>query len=97
MAAGSVRNFPAPASGCGIPAAAKAYSLNVSVVPQHALGYLSLWPTGAAQPVVSTLNSLAGQILANTALVGSGTDGAVSVFVTDPTDVILVINGLFAP
>jgi Putative binding domain, N-terminal len=97
MAASSVRSFPIPASSCGVASNAKAYSLNVSVVPVVALGYLTLWPTGSAQPLVSTLNSLKGEILANAALVGSGSSGAVSVFVTDRTHVILDINGLFAP
>ena len=34
MAAGSLRSFAIPQSGCGIPATAQAYSLNVTVVPQ---------------------------------------------------------------
>ena len=34
----------------------QAYSLNITVVPPG-LGYLTAWPTGQAQPYVSTLNS----------------------------------------
>lgn len=45
-------------SACGIPATASAYSLNITVVPRAGtLGYLTVWPTGQPQPVVSTLNS----------------------------------------
>ena len=74
-----------------------AYSLNVTVVPQGPLGYLTIWPTGEDQPVVSTLNSLDGRIKANAAIVPAGTSGAVSVYVTNTTDVILDIDGYFAP
>jgi subtilisin family serine protease/sugar lactone lactonase YvrE len=95
MAAGSSRSFPIPQSGCNIPATAQAYSLNVTAVPEGPLSYLTLWPTGQNQPFVSTLNSLNGNVVANAALVPAGFDGAVSVYVTNPTDVILDINGYF--
>ena len=95
MTAGQTRSFAIPSSGCGIPATAQAYSLNVTVVPEGPLGFLSLWPTGQAQPGVSTLNSWGGAVVANAAIVPAGTGGAVSVFVSNPTDVILDINGYF--
>jgi uncharacterized repeat protein (TIGR01451 family) len=95
MAGGQTRSFAIPSSGCGIPATAQAYSLNVTVVPNGPLGYLSLWPTGQPQPVVSTLNSWGGAVVANAAIVPAGTGGAVSVFVSDSTNVILDINGYF--
>jgi len=95
MTAASSRSFPIPQSGCGIPNTAQAYSFNVTVVPKGPLPYLTLWPTGQSKPLVSTLNSFAGAVVANAAIVPAGTSGAVSVFVTDPTDVILDINGYF--
>ncbi len=96
LTARQVRGFPIPSATCGIPATATAYSLNVTAVPgTKYLGYLSTWPTGAAQPGVSTLNSWTGKVVANAALVPAGSDGSVSVFVTDPTNVILDINGYF--
>ncbi|MFN0170922.1 MAG: hypothetical protein ACKV22_31280 [Bryobacteraceae bacterium] len=94
---GQTRDFPIPSSTCGIPAGAKAYSINVTVVPKGPLSYLTLWPTGQNQPFVSTLNSFQGRIVANAAIVPAGTNGSVSVFVTNPTDVIIDINGYFAP
>jgi hypothetical protein len=81
--------------GCNIPATAAAYSLNVTVVPPAPLGYLTIWPTGENRPVVSTMNSLDGRIKANAAIVPAGTSGAVSVFVTNTTDVVLDIDGYF--
>lgn len=98
LSAGSTRDFVIPdASVCNIPYTAEAYSLNVTVVPHAHLNYLTVWPTGQPQPAVSTLNSADGRIKANAAIIPAGTDGGVSVFATDPTDVILDINGYFVP
>jgi hypothetical protein len=95
---GTYRSFPLPDNpNCGIPATAAAYSLNVTVVPQGILGYLTVWPTGQPQPVVSTMNSLDGRIKANAAIVPAGSGEAVSVYVTDTTNVVLDIDGYFAP
>jgi sugar lactone lactonase YvrE len=92
--AGSTREFDIPHSVCNIPNGAVAYSLNVTVVPDAALGYLTIWPTGENQPLVSTLNS-DGRVKANAAIVPAGTDGGVNVFVPDATQVILDIDGYF--
>ncbi len=97
MTGGSTRSVTVPGSSCGIPNTALAYSLNITVVPTAQLGYLSVWPTGQVQPVVSTLNSLDGRIVANAAIVPAGTNGAISLFVSDTTQVIIDINGYFAP
>jgi hypothetical protein len=97
MSAGQVRTFMVPASACGIPSTAQAYSLNATVVPAGVLGYLTLWPAGGAQPLVSTLNALDGTITSNAAIVPAGTSGSISAFVTDKTELILDINGYFAP
>jgi len=86
-----------PSSPCGAPARAAAYSLNVTVVPHGALGYLTAWPTGQAQPFVSTLNSFDGTILANAAIVPAGNAGSASFFASDATDLVVDINGYFAP
>jgi hypothetical protein len=95
---GTYRSFPIPQEGgCNIPDTAAAYSLNVSVVPQGPLGYLTIWPTGEGRPVVATLNSLDGRIKADAAIVPAGDSGAVSIYVTNTTNVILDINGYFAP
>ncbi len=95
MTAASTRSFAIPQSACGIPATAQAYSVNVTVVPPGPLSYLTLWPAGQPQPLVSTLNSFQGLVVANAAIVPAGDGGAVNVYVTHPTDVILDINGYF--
>lgn len=94
MAAQETRNFGVVGT-CGIPADAKAYSMNVTVVPPAGLSFLTLWPAGQTKPFVSTLNSFLGRVVANAAIVPAGTGGQVSVFVTDQTHVILDINGYF--
>jgi hypothetical protein len=91
---GSSRDFPIPQGSCGIPASATSYALNVTVVPRGTLDYLTVWPTGATRPVVSTLNS-DGRVKANAAIVPAGTGEAISVYATNTTDVILDITGYF--
>jgi len=98
ISGGASRSFPLPQGSCNIPATAAAYSLNVTAVPAASqLGYLSIWPTGENQPLVSTLNSLDGRIKANAAIVPAGYQGAVSVYVTNTSQVVLDINGYFEP
>lgn len=94
LGAGASRSFTIPGT-CGIPSTALAYSLNLTVVPNGTLGYVTLWPTGQPQPVVSTLNSIDGRVKSNAAIVPAGTSGAVSVFATNSTNVILDIDGYF--
>ena len=97
MSSGTTRAFPITSSSCGLPSTAQAYSFNVTVVPHQALNYLTIWPTGQSQPYVSTLNSPLGAIVANAAIVPAGSGGEISIFVTDNTDVIIDVNGYFAP
>jgi hypothetical protein len=97
LTAGVARAFPVLSSSCGIPATAQAYSLNITAVPHGTLGYLTAWPSGQTQPETSTLNALTGAVSANAATVAAGNGGDVSVFVTDSADVVLDIDGYFAP
>ncbi|HUI83020.1 MAG TPA: choice-of-anchor tandem repeat GloVer-containing protein [Candidatus Binatia bacterium] len=96
MQGNTSRSFTLPQSpDCQIPSSA-AYSLNVTVAPRGPLGYLTIWPTGQDQPGVSTLNSPDGRVKANAAIVPAGTNGAISVYVTNTTDVIIDVDGYFA-
>jgi hypothetical protein len=97
MGAGTERDFPVPLSACGIPDSATAYSLNVTVVPRGYLDYLTIWPTGQSRPNISLLNSGDGRNKANAAIVPAGVNGAISVYVTNKTDVVLDIDGYFTP
>lgn len=95
MAANSTRDFPIPQSACNIPATAKAYSLNFTVVPPTPLTYLSAWPTGLPKPNASVLNSFDGRVKANAAIVPAGTNGSISVYVSDTSHTIIDIDGYF--
>jgi probable HAF family extracellular repeat protein len=94
---GTSRSFALPNGPCSnILPIATAYALNVTLVPinQQRVRYLTIWPTGQTQPTVSTMNS-DGRIKANAAIVPAGTDEAVSVYVTDTTNVIIDVDGYF--
>lgn len=93
---GTSRDFVVPASACGVPSTAQAYSVNVTVVPFGSLGYLLIWPSGQPRPFVSLLNSVDGRLKSNAAIVPAGAGGAVSIFATDTTNVFMDIDGYFA-
>ena len=93
----AARTFPILSSSCNVPGAAQAYSLNFTSVPNGTLGFLTTWPAGQSQPLVSTLNAPTGTVTANAAIVPAGANGDISVFVTNNSDVVIDINGYFAP
>lgn len=95
---GTIRNFNPGGGGCSISAPTTgviAYAMNVTVVPHGPLGYLTVWPAGELQPQVSTLNSPDGRIKANAAIVTGGTNGQISIFASNTTDVLLDVSGYF--
>lgn len=83
-------------SGCGAPTTAQAYVLNATVIPPGVLGFITLWPNGATQPTVSTLNAVDGTVTSNMAIV-STTNGSINAFASNPTHLVLDIFGYFAP
>ncbi len=86
------------AGACGIPSNATAYSFNVTVLPAAGgLDYLTVWPKGDAQPVVSTLNDNTGTVVANAAIVPAGSDGSTAFYAhNNDTDLLLDVDGYFA-
>jgi hypothetical protein len=99
LPAKQTRSFPLQSGKCNLPSNAQAYSLNVTAMPPSGadLGFLVIFPTGQKQPSSSTLNATTGTTTANAAIVPAGTGGAVSVFTSNDTDLLLDINGYFAP
>jgi hypothetical protein len=92
------RELDIPQSQCSVPSSVVAYSMNVTVAPRTTyLGFLSAWPSGQPFPVVSTLNSWDGNVVANAAIIPAGLRGGVTILVSDATDLWLDINGYFAP
>ena len=96
MSAATQRSFALSNGSCGVPSNAAAVALNVTAVPNGQLGYLSIWPSGQSQPLVSTMNS-DGRVKANAAIVPTGPNGGVNVYVSDPTHVVLDVSGYFVP
>jgi len=97
LTAGATREFPLRSSSCGIPASAKAYSLNIGVVTPGPLQYLTVWPAGRSMPTVGTLSAPGVGIVSDAAIVPAGANGGINIFVSDATDVIIDIDGYFAP
>jgi hypothetical protein len=94
------RDFPVLDSMCLQGITATAYSFNVTAVPHPAgsgMGYLTVWPEGETRPLVSTLNNLTGTIVANAAIVAAGTGGDIAVYPNGNTDLVIDIDGYFAP
>jgi len=97
LAGGQKRGFPILSSACNIPATAQAYSLNFAAVPKGPLGYLTVWASGQTQPLVSSLNAVTGTVTANAAIVPAGAGGSIDIFASNATDLVIDINGYFAP
>jgi len=85
-------------AGCGDLSSATAYSFNVTVVPRGHLGYLTIWPFGENQPIVSLLNSPDGRVKATAAIIAAGQglyQNVLNFYASNTTDVILDLNGYF--
>lgn len=95
LSAGVPRDFTLIGK-CGIAATASAVSLNITVTATQGAGFIKIYPSGASAPVVSTLNYLAGQTVANAAVVPLGTDGAITVVAgVSGTQLIIDTNGYY--
>lgn len=81
----------------GIPADVQAYSLNIGAIVPPADGFLKAWRAGTHEPGnISQLNFLAGEVIANAAIVPAGTGGAINVLVNvGPTHLYIDVNGYF--
>ena len=97
LSPGVSRNFGLLGGPCaGLPAGVAAYSLNFTVTNTLGAGFIKVYPQGGSAPVVSTLNYVAGQTVANAAIVPAGTGGGITVVAgVAGTDLIIDINGYF--
>lgn len=83
--------------GISIPASARALTGNITTVESGG-GYLTLFPSDAAQPTVANSNYLPNEILNNVFTVGLGAgDGAFKIFVTSDTHLVVDVTGYYAP
>jgi hypothetical protein len=100
LSGGVERDFPVLDSTC-VPTGANitSYSINVTVLPRNGrpLGFLTVWAAGHSQPTLSLLNDLTGTVVSNAFIVTAGTNGAIAVFPSNDTDLVVDINGFFGP
>jgi hypothetical protein len=97
LVAGASRSFTL-AGACGVPATAKAVSLNVTVTQPTGAGNLRLYPAGQAAPLVSTINWVAAQTRANNAVATLSATGGLAVQcdqASGTVHLILDVNGYF--
>lgn len=91
-----LRTLILPSSNvCSIPATAKAYVLNVTVIPNGGLDYVTIWAAGEPRPDAWTIRSPDSEVVANSAIVKAGTGGGISVYASQRTDLLLDITGYF--
>jgi Fibronectin type III domain len=86
-------------AGTIVPSSAEAVVLNVAVTNPTAPSYLTVYPSGVAQPLASNLNFVAGQTVPNRVIVKVGTGGSagwVSFFNSNgSTEVVADLGGWF--
>ncbi len=85
------------AGSFGVPADASAVVLNVTAVSPSGPGFLTAYPTGAGQPLASSLNYVAGEVVPNLVEVGTGSGGQISIYSQAKTDVVVDLEGYVAP
>jgi hypothetical protein len=83
---------------CGVAANAAALSINVTVTNTLAAGFVSLYPEGSLYPGTSSVSYMgASETVANSAVVALGPGGFTAVAGVSGTDIIVDVNGYFAP
>ncbi|MEA2694098.1 MAG: xanthomonalisin, partial [Acidobacteriota bacterium] len=97
LAAAAQRTFSL--SGlCGVPATARALSVNVTVVGPMAAGDLRLFPADQSTPNATTLNFAAGQTRTNNAILGLAWSAGTATVQNDSAgtvDLIVDVNGYY--
>jgi hypothetical protein len=98
VVAGVDRTFAIVGPPCGVPATARAVSLNLAVTQPTASGNVRLFPADAAVPTVSSINYAAGQTRSNNAVIGLSAAGELKARAqpAGSVHVILDVNGYFA-
>jgi hypothetical protein len=97
LAANSDRTFMMTGR-CGIPPAARAVSVNLTVTEPTDPGYLVAFPAGAPTTTTSTLNFRAAQTRGNNAIIGLDPAGNLVIhcgMTTGGTHAVLDVNGYF--
>ncbi len=83
-AAGSLRLLPRGAA-----------ALNIAVTQPQQAGYLTVFPCGQEMPLASNLNFAAGQTIANHVTAQLGAHGAVCVYTSSTTHLVVDVEGVY--
>ncbi|MBI4906163.1 MAG: hypothetical protein HY820_21190 [Acidobacteria bacterium] len=80
---------------CSVPAIAKAYVVNVTLIPKTTTDFVTVWPAGDPRPAYWTVRSPDGQIVANSSIVRAGTNSGISLYTSDAADLLIDISGYY--
>jgi hypothetical protein len=81
-----------------VPPGASAVVLNLTVDGSGDAGFVTVYPTGVARPLASSINvDAAGQTIANLVTVPVGTGGAVDIFSQMTSDLVADVQGYYMP
>ncbi|MEM9041531.1 MAG: hypothetical protein AAGD33_16685, partial [Actinomycetota bacterium] len=91
LAAGSIT--PVQVAGRGdVPRDAVAAAVNVAAVRPAGIGFVTLFPCDESQPLASSMNYVAGDVIANSGVVKLAADGSVCLYTSAETDLIMDVN-----
>ena len=79
----------------GLPADAKAWSLNIELRPSSQAAYLLAFPDGVTQPAVATLVAWPDRWRVNNSIVPAGSGGTFDVYCQYAGNVVIDVNGYF--
>lgn len=86
-----------PVAGRGeISPSAVAAVFNVTAIRPDQAGFITAWPCDSERPTTASLNYAAGAVVSNSLTVGLDADGAVCVFTSRSTDLVVDFTGAFA-
>ena len=95
LAAGATMTLPV-GGRAGVPPTAASVALNVTVTQAHGNGFATVFPCGGAVPNASNLNYLTGDTVPNSVITGLGAAGAICIYTSAATHLIVDIAGYFA-
>jgi hypothetical protein len=81
------------ADNFGVPKEATAVVVNLTAVNPAGTGFLTAYPTGQSPPTASNLNVTSGSVVANLVEVGIGAGGAISIYSSTRSDVVVDLEG----
>jgi cell wall-associated NlpC family hydrolase len=89
LGANATLTVPLPNALAGVAA------LNVTVTDPRARGFITAYPCGTTRPLASNVNFAPGDVVANAVIVPVGAGGAVCMYTSASTNVVVDLNGTF--